>query len=122
MNKEYIVKLTPKERQKLLAVVNKGRNKATVIRRAHILRKSDAGKTDQSIREMLYIHEDTVRNTRKCFVEDGLPAALEDNAAPPVEPKLNEHQPAHLVAIACSQPPAGQARWTLEFLVAPLVK
>ena len=71
---------------------------------------------------MLYIHEDTVRNTRKCFVEDGLQAALEDQTTPPVEPKLNEQQQAHLVAIACSQPPAGQARWTLELLVAQLVK
>ena len=122
MNKEYVVKLTPKERQKLLAVVNKGQNKAAVIRRAHILLKSDEGKTDQSISEMMYIHEDTVRNTRKSFVEDGLLAALEDKAAPPVEPKLNEQQQAHLVAIACSQPPAGQARWTLELLVAQLVK
>jgi len=122
MNKEYVVKLTPKERQKLLAVVNKGQNKAAVIRRAHILLKSDEGKTDQSISEMLYIHEDTVRNTRKCFVEDGLQSALEDKAAPPVEPKLNEQQQAHLVAIACSQPPIGQARWTLELLVAQLVK
>jgi transposase len=122
MNKEYVVKLTPKERQKLLAVVNKGQNKAAVIRRAHILLKSDEGKTDRAISELLYIHEDSVRNTRKCYVEDGLQAALENKAAAPVEPKLNEQQQAHLVAIACSQPPAGQARWTLELLVAQLVK
>ena len=63
--------------------LNKGRNKAAVIRRAHILLKSDEGKTDRTISELLYIHEDTVRNTRKCFVEAGLQAALEDKAAPP---------------------------------------
>ena len=114
MEKEYIVKLTPKERQKLLAIVNKGRNKAAVIRRAPILLKSDEGKTERSSSELLYSHEDTVRNTRKCCVEAGLQAALEDKAAAPAEPKLNEQQPAYLVAIACSQPPAGQARWTLE--------
>jgi transposase len=106
----------------LIAIVNKGQNKAAVIRRAHILLKSDEGKTDRHISELLYIHEDSVRNTRKRFVEDGLEAALEDKAKPRPEPKLNEEQQAYLVAVACSQPPAGQARWTLELLAAQLVK
>jgi transposase len=122
MDKEYVVQLTPKERQRLLAVVNKGQNKAAVIRRAHILLKSDEGKRDRQISELPYIHEDSVRNTRKRFVEGGLPAALEDKAKPKREPKLNEQQQAPLVAMACSQPPEGQARWTLELLVAQLVK
>lgn len=122
MDKEYVVKLTPKERRKLLAMVNKGQNKAAVIRRAHILLKSDEGKSDRLISELLYIQEDTVRNVRKRFVEEGLQAAVEDRPAPPPDPKLNEQQQAHLVAIACSHPPEGQARWTLELLVAQLVK
>ena len=122
MDKVYVVKLTGKERQRLLAIVNKGQNKAAVIRRAHILLKSDEGKSDREISELLYIHEDSVRNTRKRFVEDGLAAALEDKAKPRREPKLNEQQQAHLVALACSQPPEGQARWTLELLAAQLVK
>jgi transposase len=117
-----VVKLTAKERQHLLAVVNKGQNKAAVIRRAHILLKSDEGRSDRLISELLYIHEDSVRNTRKRFVEDGLHAALEDKAKPKPEPKLNEQQHAHLVAIACSPPPEGQARWTLELLVAQLMR
>ena len=122
MDKEYVVKLASKERQKLMAIVNKGQNKAAVIRRAHILLKSDEGKSDRIISELLYMHADSVRNTRKRFVEDGLQAALEDKAGPKREPKLNEQQQAYLVAIACGQPPEGQARWTLELLVAQLVK
>ena len=94
MDKAYVVNLTSKERQRLLAVVNKGQNKAAVIRRAHILLKSDEGKTDREISELLYIHENSVRNTRKRFVEDGLRAALEDQAKPHREPKLNEQQQA----------------------------
>lgn len=121
MEKEYVVKLTSKERQRLLAIVNKGQNKAAVIRRAHILLKSDEGKSERQIGEQLYIHEDSVRNTRKGFVEDGLEAALADKAKPKREPKLNEQQQAHLVAVACSQPPEGQARWTLDLLVAHLL-
>jgi len=120
MDKAYVVKLSPKERQRLLAVVNKGQNKAAVIRRAHILLKSDEDKSDRDISELLYMHEDSVRNTRKHFVEDGWQAALEDKAKPSPEPKLNEQQQAHLVAVACSQPPQGQARWTLELLAAQL--
>ena len=112
MEKAHVVKLTSKERERLLAIVNKGQNKAAVIRRAHILLKSDEGKSDREIGEQLYIHEDSVRNTRKRLVEDGLAAALEDKSKPRREPKLNEQQQAHLVAVACSQPPEGQARWT----------
>lgn len=63
--KKYVVKLTAQERKKLLAIVSKGKNKASVIRRAHILLKSDEGKTDQEIAEMLYSSEDTVSRTRQ---------------------------------------------------------
>ena len=113
-----MVRLAPKERQRLLAVVNKGQNKAAVIGRAHRLLKSDEGKRDREISEVLYSHEDRVRNTRKRCAEDGLQAALEDKAKPKRDPKLQ----AHLVAVAGSQPPPGQARWTLELLVGQLVK
>ena len=122
MEKAHVVNLSSKERERLLAIVNKGQNKAAVIRRAHILLKSDEGKSDREISELLYIHEDSVRNIRKRFVEDGLQAALEDKAKPKRATKLNEQQQAHQVAVACSQPPEGQARWTLELLAAQLVK
>ena len=122
MNKEYVVRLSEKERQRLLAVVNKGQNKAAVIRRAHILLKSEEGKSDREISELLYVHEDSVRNTRKRYVEEGLRSALANKTMPRQEPKLSEQQQAQLVAIACSQPPEGQARWTLELLVAQLIK
>lgn len=61
---KHEIKLTPKERQKLLAIVSKGRNQAVVIRRAHILLKSDEGKTDGEIGDQLYIDDETVRRTR----------------------------------------------------------
>ena len=122
MNKEYVVILSEKDRQHLLAVVSKGQNKAAVIRRAHILLKSEEGKSDREISELLYVHEDSVRNTRKRYVEEGLRSALANKTMPKQEPKLSEQQQAQLVAIACSQPPEGQARWTLELLVAQLIK
>lgn len=53
----------PKERQKLLGVLSKGQNKATVIRRAHILLKSDEDKTDEEIADLLYSSEDRISRT-----------------------------------------------------------
>jgi transposase len=119
---KHEIKLTDKERQKLLAMVSKGRNQAVVIRRAHILLKSDEGKTDREICEQLYIGEETVRRTRLRFCEDGLDEALADKPRPGATAKLDEGQEAHLTALACSQPPEGRARWTLELLAQRLVE
>jgi transposase len=121
MEKRHVIRLTTKERKKLLGVVGQGKNRAAVIQRAHILLKSDEGKSDQAISDRLYISEQTVRRTRIKFGELGLDGALEDKPHPPPEPKLDEPQGAYLVALACSDPPAGQARWTMELLAKRLV-
>lgn len=120
--KKYIVKLTSKERKTLLAIVRKGKNKASVIQRAHILLKSDESKTDESIAELLYISDDTVARTRQRFCEDGLHSALEDKPHPGAENKLDDGQEAYLVALACSDAPEGRQRWTLELLAKQLVE
>lgn len=108
--------LSEKERRKLVAIVTKGRNKASYIQRAHILLKSADGKTDAEISQWLYISESSVRRTRLRFGEAGMDAALEDKPAPEHGHRLNEQQEAHLVALACSAPPDGRDRWTLELL------
>lgn len=120
--KKYIVKLTPKERKKLLAIVSKGKNKASAIQRAHILLKSDEGRTDEVIAELLYVSEDTVGRIRQRFCEEGLEAALVDRPHSGSESKLDDGQEAYLVALACSDPPEGRQRWTLELLAKQLVK
>ena len=115
MEKRHVIKLTAKERKKLLSVVRQGKNRAAVIQRAHILLKSDEGKTDR------VISEQTLRRIRVKFCKLGLEGALEDKPHPPPERKLGEQQSAYLVALACSDPPAGQARWTMELLAKRLV-
>lgn len=120
--KKYIVKLTSKERKTLLAIVRKGKNKASVIQRAHILLKSDESKTDESIAELLYISDDTVARIRQQFCEDGLHSALEDKPHPGTESILDDGQEAYLVALACSDAPEGRQRWTLELLTKQLVE
>jgi transposase len=120
--KKHEVTLLPNEKKKLKAIVSSGQNKAAVIRRAHILLKTDEGKTDAEISDILYVSEQTIRRTRLRYVTEGLQVALEDRPHPKPEPKLNEEQEAHLVAVTCSSPPAGHARWTLELLQERLIQ
>jgi len=121
-NGKHEVHLTETERRKLIAIVSKGRNKAVVIQRAHILLKVDEGKSDAEISELLYVSEQTIRRVRLRFVEAGLPVALEDKPHASTGTELEEEQEARLIALACSEPPAGRARWTLELLVQEMLK
>jgi transposase len=121
-NGKHEVHLTEIERRKLIAIVSKGRNKAVVIQRAHILLKVDEGKSDGEISELLYVSEQTIRRVRLRFAEAGLPVALEDKPHASTGTELEEEQEARLIALACSEPPAGRARWTLELLVQEMLK
>jgi len=118
---KHTVTLTEKERRRLVAIVTKGRNKASLIQRAHILLKSADGKTDGEISRWLYISESTVRRTRLRFGEAGIEAALVDETPAEREPLLSVQQEGHLVALACSTPPEGRERWTLELLTERLI-
>jgi len=123
MSKEkHKVHLSEAERKKLLAIISKGRNKAVVIQRAHILLKADEGKADSEISQLLYVSEQTIRRTRLRFAQEGLQAALEDRPHPAKGSELDEKQEAHIIALACSEAPAGRARWTLELLTQAVLK
>lgn len=121
-NAKHEVHLSEIERKKLLAIISKGRNKAVVIQRAHILLKVDEGKPDEEISQLLYVSEQTIRRVRLRFEMDGLQAGLEDKPHPASGSELDEKQEARVIALACSEPPAGQARWTLELLVQEILK
>ncbi len=121
-NEKHEVHLREAERRKLIGIVSKGRNKAVVIQRAHILLKVDEGKTDAEISQMMYVSEQTIRRTRQHFAQEGLQAALEDKPHPAPGSELDEKQEARIIALACSEPPAGQARWTLELLTQEVLK
>ena len=116
MEKIYHIDLTPKQRKYLQKTVRVGTNKAKVISRAHILLKSNEGKTDKEIANLLYVNEETVRRTRQRFWHEGLDMALNGKSYPPPDPKLTDEQEAYLIALACSVPPEGYARWTVELL------
>ena len=121
-NEKHKVDLAETERRKLIAIVSKGQNKAVVIQRAHILLKVNEGKTDAEISELLYVSEQTIRRVRLRFAEEGMQAALEDKPHAPTGKKIEGEQEARLIALACSEPPAGRGRWTLELLVQEFLK
>lgn len=128
MKKKYIVRLTLNERQALEDLVHKG--KAAAYRRIHaqILLWADEGGhgpglLDSEVADRVEVNERTVSRLRQRCVEEGLDAALERK--PRVREKkrvLDGDGEAHLVALMCSEPPAGQSRWTLHLLGNRLVE
>ena len=116
MRKEQL-ELSEAERQKLRELVRTGKNKARVITRARILLLSDEGRTDQQVADALQIGRATVERIRRRAVRESVETALVDRPRPGSERKLNAKQEAQLVAIACSEPPPGQKRWTIRLLM-----
>ena len=127
MSKKYIVSLTPEERQMLESLTRTGKTPVYKINHARILLKADVnqadgGWIDESISRALDISISTIERIRKLFVEQGIQAALtRQPASNSKSRKLDGEQEAHLIAIACSQPPAGQTRWTLRLLAERIV-
>ena len=127
MNKKYLVKLTDEERQGLQTLVSQGRAAARKITRAWILLKADAAAgpawPDEQIRTTFAVGLATIYRVRQTFVEEGLEAVLTRRPKSRHRPrKLDGEQEAHLVALACSKPPAGRKRWTIRLLAGKLVE
>lgn len=124
--KKYHVYLTAEEKDKLKQIVKKGTGRARQIQRAHILLKADVsegqGWTDQQIRETFHLARNTVSKIRKRFTEVGLEETVKrKHPHRNYVSRLDGEQEAHLVALACSEPPEGYARWTLRLLAERMV-
>ena len=117
----YVVNLTKDEVEYLEGLVSKGKRSARLITRARVLLKAVAGDKDKEIVDALGVSERRVYTTRKACVEGGVDAALRDLPRPGKKPKLTDKQNAHIIATACSEAPAGHARWTLRLLAEPVV-
>lgn len=118
----YRVVLDEQTSARLLLLIRQGSAPARVIRRAHSLLLAGEGKTDPQVGAALHEHPATVARTRKRFCEEGLDAALYDKPRPGAAPKLDATGEAHLIALACSTPPAGRAVWTMQLLADRLVE
>jgi transposase len=121
--KTYVVRLSGEERQQLEALIRKGKNPARRLLKARILLKADVseageGWSDSRIIEALDASPSMVYRVRKQLVEEGLEAVLsrKQRATPAVAPIFDGEKEAKLIALACSKPPKGYARWTLRLL------
>jgi Homeodomain-like domain len=127
--KRYIVRLSPDEREELEAMLRKGKNAAQRLLKARILLKADVsengeGWSDSRIVVALETGVSTVYRVRKQLVEEGFEAVLNRKvrALPAVPRIFDGEKEARLIALACSKPPKGYARWSLRLLETKVVE
>lgn len=128
MKKKYPVRLSAHERDQLESLIAVGVAAARKLHHARVLLKADEGPDgpawpDQRIAEAVEVSQPTISRVRKQYVQEGLEAALDRRMPRRVyHRKLDGAQEARLVALACSTPPTGQARWSLRLLADRLVE
>jgi transposase len=125
--KAHVIQLTAEERAELEQWFHSGRRSARSQTHARILLKADTGPDgpgwlDSQICEALEVSSSSVYRVRKRFAQEGLSAALKQRTSSRPRPRLLDgEQEARLVALACSSPPEGHARWTLHLLADRMV-
>lgn len=124
----YRVLLTAEQRAALRTLVGTGTAPARLLTRTRVLLKADHGEggpawSDAAIAGAVELHPLTVQRIRRQFVTEGLTATLERKRPDRVYARaLDGRQEAHLIALACSTPPDGQARWSLRLLADEIVR
>lgn len=122
MAKRYRVTLTAEERQRLEDLTRKGTASVRMVRRAQTLLLAADEERDEDIAKALRIGISTVERTRKRCVEDGVEASLRERPRPGARPKLGPKERAYVVALACTKPPEGRHRWSMQMLADRLVE
>jgi putative transposase len=125
MGKHRHIHLNEDERTELEQLIRSGTHSARVIGRARTLllldRSQGKDRTIQEVVEAAMVSQGTVSNLKERYFEGGLNNALYDKPRPGATPKITGEVEAHLIALACSDPPEGRARWTLRLLASELV-
>jgi transposase len=126
MSQKLFMRLTDEYRASLLKMTRSGVAKAREIARARILlladRNQEGWKTQEQIAESVGVSPVTVCRICRRFVREGSQGALRERPRPGQAPKITGEVEAHLIAIACSKPPDGKARWTLRILTDELIR
>jgi transposase len=120
--KRYRVTLTGEERERLEALTRKGTASVRMVRRAQVLLLAAEERRDEDVARALQVGVATVERLRRRFVEEGLEAALRERPRPGARPKLGPKERAFVVALACTTPPEGRARWTMQLLADRVVE
>jgi transposase len=121
MANKYLVALTAAAQAERCHLIKQGKPSARKVARAHMLLHAAEGATDAEIAATVRIGLSTGHRTRQRFVEAGLANALTERRRPGTRQKLDGTQEACLVALACSTPPPGRKRWTMQVLADRLV-
>jgi hypothetical protein len=121
--KKYVVRLSAEERERLDTLTRSGKHPAQKLTKARILLKADAGEageawSDSRIASALNTSLATVARTRQQLVDEGFEAVLTRKHSPAsARPRIFDGATeAKLIALSCSEPPKGRARWTLRLL------
>ena len=121
--KKYVVRLSGEERERLEALIRKGKSPARRMLKARILLKADvseagSGWSDNRIIEALETSPSMIYRVRKQLVEEGFEAVLsrKPRAMPAIVRIFDGEKEAKLIALACSKPPKGRVRWTMRLL------
>src|SRR6516225_1695729 len=122
MNVRYRVTLETSERVQLVSMVLGGKAAVRKVKRAQILLAADAGSSDEEIARNISVGTSTVYRVKQRFVEDGLERALNEAPRPGAERKFDATDESLLIAVTCSKPPGGRARWTLQLLADEMVR
>jgi Homeodomain-like domain len=127
-SKSRLVVLSPAERERLTRLVRTGSHPAQQVRRARILLELDENDPDREgpvptqevVAQRAGVHVDTVVKTSRAYAERGgeveATISRKKRLTPPVEPRVTGEVEARLIALACSAPPEGHARWSLRLL------
>lgn len=122
---KYRVKRLPNERIELLAKARKGKASAKTIQKAQVLLASDEAverQSETSIAITYYLSTRSVERIRKDFCEQGMAMFEAKPRQPRSDKKLTGEVEAHLIALACSEPPMGESRWKLQAIADRLVE
>lgn len=114
--KQTELRLKEKDRVWLQGVRSRGRHSAREINRAHTLLALADGASEREIMAVLGLSRSTVGRTRAAYLEQGAAYAVADLPRPGQPPKYGSAAEAEVVALACSTPPSGAVRWTLNLL------
>src|SRR5665648_866608 len=127
--KKYVVRLSREERERLETLIRKGKSPAQRLLKARILLKADVseageGWSDTQIIKALETNPSMIYRVRKQLVEEGFEAVLsrKQRATPAIARIFDGEKEAKLIALACSKPPKGRARWTLRLLEKKVVE
>ena len=125
---KYRVALTKAEQTELMSIIGKGHHSSQTFRSAYILLNCDEGKhsqkvTNEQVSQVLKVGMRTIDRIKKRYVEGGLEAVLERKPSSRVYEKIVDGDlEAHLIALSCSKPPKGFAKWSLRLLADKMIE